>query len=255
MIWPATLVGAGLGYAIADIPGALLGALLGQAVDRRLQLHTWAHLRERLGGRAAIHDDELMFALLGRLAKSGGRVLASHINQARAEMRSLGLDAAAQKRAILAFYRGRDGNDRLRGYLRRLRGQPAVAESLLRACWRMAWAGGKASRHERDLISLWGMWLGWTDVRVDALAAEFDPMRRPKVATSSDEYNGALKLLGVRADSDPVSIKRAYRRLLSRHHPDKIAGAGANPLQVRAATEKTSQLHSAYRVIKARRGF
>lgn len=255
MLWPGTLLGAGVGYAIASIPGAMLGALLGQAVDRRLQLHSWAHLRERLGGRPAVHDDELLFVMLGRLAKSGGRVVASHISQARAEMRSLNLDEAAQRRAILAFNRGKDGTDGLRGYLRRLRDQPELAESLLRACWRMAWADGKAGRQERGLIATWGQWLGWTDVRVEALAAEHDPMRRPKIVNSADDYKGALKLLGVQVDSDPVSIKRAYRRLLSLHHPDKIAGSGANPLQVRAATEKTGQLHSAYRLIKARRGF
>jgi DnaJ like chaperone protein len=255
MLWPGTVLGAGVGYAIADIPGAMLGLLLGQAVDRRLQLQTWAHLRERLGGRPAIQGEELLFVLLGRLAKSGGRVVASHINQARVEMRALTLDEAGQRRAIQAFNRGRDGADGLRGYLRSLRGQPEMAERLMHACWRMAWADGKASRHERDLIGTWGLWLGWTDVRVDAVAAEYDPMRRPKTVSSADEYAGALKLLGVQADTDPTSIKRAYRRLLSRHHPDKIAGAGANPLKVRAATEKTSQLHSAYRVIKARRGF
>lgn len=255
MLWPVTLVGASIGYAIADIPGTLLGALLGQVVDRRLQLHTWAHLRERLGGRAAIHDDELLFVLLGRLAKSGGRIAASHLNQARVEMRRLSLDDAAQRRAMLAFNRGRDATDGLRSYLRRLRGQPELAETLLRACWRMAWADGKAIRHERELIGVWGMWLGWTDVRVEALAAEHDPMQRPKVGGTGDDYKGALKLLGVQADSDPVSIKRAYRRLLSRHHPDKLAGSGANPLQLRAATEKTSELHRAYRVIRARRGF
>lgn len=254
MLWPGTLLGAGAGYAIADIPGAMLGALLGQALDRRLQLHTWAHVRERLGGRSAVSDEDLLFVLLGRLAKSGGRVMASHIHQARAEMRRLNMDEAAQRLAIAAFNRGKDGADGLRGYLRRLRGQSDMAEGLLRACWRMAWADGKVTRIERELIGAWGMWLGWSELKVEALAAEHDPMKRPPVS-SSDEYSGALSLLGVQADTDPASIKRAYRRLLSRHHPDKIAGGGANTLQVRVATEKTSELHSAYRVIKARRGF
>ena len=49
-----------------------MGALLGQALDRRLQLQSWAQVRERLGGRPALRNDELLFVLLGRLAKQVG---------------------------------------------------------------------------------------------------------------------------------------------------------------------------------------
>jgi DnaJ like chaperone protein len=254
MLWPTTLLGAGVGFAIASIPGAMLGALLGQALDRRLALQSWAHLRERMGGRAVPRDDELLFVLLGRLAKSDGRVVEQHIQQARVEMRRMDMSDAAQRRAIAAFNRGKDGRDNLRGYLRRLATQPHAAEGLLRACWRMAWASGKPTRSERELIVSWGKWLGWSAGKVEALAAEHEAPRKP-LASSGNDYQQALKLLGVQTDTEPAHIKRAYRRLLSRHHPDKVAGSGANQLQVRDATDRTQDLHNAYKVIRARRGF
>ncbi|MFH7376114.1 TerB family tellurite resistance protein, partial [Pseudomonas syringae pv. tagetis] len=79
------------------------------------------------------------------------------------------LNYTDQLRAITAFKRGRDVADGLRSYLRGLLGQPDIAEDLLRACWRMAWADGKASRVERELVGVWGMWLGWTGPQVEAL--------------------------------------------------------------------------------------
>jgi DnaJ like chaperone protein len=254
MLWPGTLIGAGAGFAIASIPGALLGALLGQALDRRLHLQSWAHLREKLGGRPVLRNDELLFVLLGRLAKCDGRVTEGHIQQARQEMRSLEMSGPAQRRAIAAFNRGKSGNDRLRGYLRRLSAQPHAAEGVLRACWRMVWADGRAGNSERELIAQWGKWLGWTPHQIQALATDYEPHKRPQVS-SAVTYQDAMQLLGVSATSEPAQIKRAYRRLLSRHHPDKIAGTGATASQVREATEKTRELHSAYALIRERRDF
>ncbi|MFC6336869.1 DnaJ domain-containing protein [Pseudomonas sp. CCM 7891] len=251
MLWPGTLIGAGAGFAIASIPGAMLGALLGQALDRHLQLHSWAQVRERLGGRSALRNDELLFVLLGRLAKSNGQVVDGHIQQARQEMRSLDMTESARRRAITAFNRGKSGSDRVRSYLRVLKAQPHAAEGVLRACWRMVWADGKASMAERELIELWGKWLGWTPQQVRALAADYTQERKP-LANRSGAYQEALRILGVTATTDPTAIKRAYRRLLSRHHPDKIAGSGADPTQVREATERTRELHNAYALIRER---
>ncbi|KAB0497412.1 TerB family tellurite resistance protein [Pseudomonas vancouverensis] len=254
MLWPGTLIGAGAGFAIASIPGALLGALLGQALDRRLHLQSWGHLLEKLGGRPVLRNDELLFVLLGRLAKCDGRVMAGHIEQARAEMRSLEMSASAQRRAIAAFNRGKTGRDRLRGYLRRLSAQPHAAEGVLRACWRMVWADGRAGSSERELLDQWGKWLGWTTQQVHALAHDYEPQKR-SLSNSVISYQDALRLLGVSATTEPAQIKRAYRRLLSRHHPDKIAGSGATAMQVREATDKTRELHSAYTLIRERRDF
>ena len=254
MLWPGTLIGAGAGFFIASIPGAMLGGLLGQALDRRLQLHSWAHLLERLGARPVLRNDELLFVLLGRLAKSAGRVTNRHIEQAQLEMRQLDMAPAAQKRAIAAFNRGKSGSDSLRGYLLRLKAQPHAAEGVLRACWRMILADGRVAPQEREMIVLWGSWLGWPRQKVLALGGEHETHQKP-LATRSGTYQQSLLLLGVTDASDSEQIKRAYRRLLSRHHPDKVAGTGASPAQVREATEKTRELHQAYALIRERRGF
>ncbi|MGE8436450.1 MAG: TerB family tellurite resistance protein [Pseudomonas palmensis] len=254
MLWPSTVIGAGAGFAIASIPGALLGALLGQAMDRRLQLHSWAHLRERLGGRAVLRDDEVLFVLLGRLAKSEGRVVDGHIQQARQEMQRLEMSEPARLRAIAAFNRGKSGSERLHPHLRRLKQQPHAAEGLLRACWRMVWADGRVGRHERELLMQWGQQLGWSTTRVQALASDYEP-HRVALGNQGISYPEALRLLGVLPETEPVQVKQAYRRLLSRHHPDKLVGSGASPAQVRDATERTRDLHQAYAVVRKRRGF
>lgn len=254
MWWPTTLVGAGAGFAIASIPGALLGALLGQAMDRRLQLQGWEDVRERLGGQPALRDDEVLFVLLGRLAKSDGRVSEGHIQQARQEMARLGMSEPARLRAIAAFNRGKSRRERLSRYLRRLKLQPHAAEGTLRACWRMVWADGKAGRDEREVLLGWGQQLGLSRNQVTALAQDYEP-RKPALEGVALTFAGALRLLGVEADTEADRIKQAYRRLLSRHHPDKMVGNGASEAQVRQATERTRELHQAYALVRKRRGF
>ncbi len=255
MFWPITLFGALAGGLLASIPGALLGALIGQMLDRRLRLGSWSELRQRMkGSQPMMAGNELLFFLLGRLAKSSGRVSEAHIQVARSEMRRLQLASAAQRAAIDAFYRGKASGEGLREPLQRLQGRRDEAKAILQACWRMARAPGRIDARAHELILLWGKWMGWEAVAVAALD-QAGGRRRESPSSPGGAYEQALRLLGVGSDSDPQTIKRAYRRLLSKHHPDKQAGAGATPLQVREATERTRELHNAYALIRERRGF
>ena len=254
MFWPLTLLGALIGWLLASIPGAVLGALLGQVLDRRLELDSWAALRARVTGKDVRGGNELLFFMLGRLAKSRGRVSEAHIRMARAEMHRLRLTAAAQRSAIDAFYRGKASSDSLSEPLQRLRGQRVQAQALLQACWRMARAEGPIDAREHELVLLWGKWLGFDEAAVAALD-QAAGQRQGAPSHPGGPYKQALRMLGVRHDSDPQEIKLAYRRLVSQHHPDKLTGAGATPAQVRAATERTRELHLAYRLVRDRHGF
>ena len=48
MIWPVTILCGLVGMLIAHIPGALLGLLIGNIIDRNLAIKSWADLRARL---------------------------------------------------------------------------------------------------------------------------------------------------------------------------------------------------------------
>ncbi|MCS5544926.1 MAG: DnaJ domain-containing protein, partial [Gammaproteobacteria bacterium] len=49
-------------------------------------------------------------------------------------------------------------------------------------------------------------------------------------------------------------LKRAYRRLLAQHHPDKLVGKGLPEEMKKIANEKTQEIISAYELIKKHRG-
>ena len=251
MWWPTTVLGAAAGFAMANIPGALLGGLLGQAMDRRLQLRTWDDVRARLRGRSSLNEQEVLFLLLGRLAKSDGQVLPSHIHQARQEMVRLAMGPAAQRQAVEAFNRGKAGKTSLGGYLARLGTHVGTAEETLHACLRMAWADGKLGVQERALLLAWGRQMGLTRERTHVLAEAYEPSRQVARAPALT-YLTALRMLDVDPETPAPAVKQAYRRLLSRHHPDKLLGSGASAARVAEATERTRQLHQAYALVRQR---
>jgi DnaJ like chaperone protein len=120
----------------------------------------------------------------------------------------------------------------------------------------MAWVDGQVGQTEQELILLWGQWLGVSVTVQEGWRTAYAPRRQgTPVSRAEGTYAAALRLLGVAADSDPTQIKRAYRRLLSQHHPDKLTGSGASAERIREATERTRDLHQAYAVVRQQRGF
>lgn len=59
-------------------------------------------------------------------------------------------------------------------------------------------------------------------------------------------------ILGLTPSASEVEIRKAYRKLMSQYHPDRVASLGED-LQ-RAAVEKAKTINEAYQIIERRRG-
>lgn len=60
----------------------------------------------------------------------------------------------------------------------------------------------------------------------------------------------AYLVLGIEADAADVDVIKAYRRLISQHHPDKLAAKGLSEEMMIRTTERTRQVKAAYQRIK-----
>jgi DnaJ like chaperone protein len=73
--------------------------------------------------------------------------------------------------------------------------------------------------------------------------------------TSQTALADAYKILGIDEKEDDKSIKRAYKKLMSQHHPDKLAAKGLPEQAMEMANKRTQEIQSAYELIKEKRGF
>jgi DnaJ like chaperone protein len=60
-------------------------------------------------------------------------------------------------------------------------------------------------------------------------------------------------VLGVRPDASVEDIRKAYRALMRRYHPDRLATADAETQ--RKAGEKAKAINEAYHILARRRNF
>ncbi|MDX1563619.1 MAG: DnaJ domain-containing protein, partial [Gammaproteobacteria bacterium] len=77
----------------------------------------------------------------------------------------------------------------------------------------------------------------------------------PGAPPSASSLEDAYTALGVSANASDSEVKRAYRRLMSQNHPDKLAAKGLPESMRQVAEERTREINVAYELIKETRGF
>jgi DnaJ like chaperone protein len=200
---------------------------------------------------------------MGHVAKADGRVTEREIEAARGIMHSLRLNEAQVRDAILLFTAGKQPDFSLDGEIQRLRAacglHPELLQMFLEIQLRFALAGNDMSGPVRDRVTRIGVLLGYSAPMVASLEAALRggrPGFRPADSQVSVEARtaAAYRVLEVEPSVSDAELVKAYRRQMSRHHPDKLKANGLPDSMLEHAKERTQQIREAYEFLRERRG-
>lgn len=264
------LLGGALGLMSGGIFGALLGLYLGHLLDRALP--NMGGGSGLLGGGARGDREQILvhcFELLGCVCKADGHVSQAEIQAAEKLLRRLKIDGDRRQKMIRAFNRGKGAGfdiDASTAALRKLcRGRMLWMRLALEIVLTGALADGRLSPEEHQTLSKIAAGLGFRpadfemllQMMTGAMGGGWQQAGGPngtQAPPRRDQLQEAYQALGKTPQASDDELRKAYRRLMSQHHPDKLA-AQDMPDELRAqAEERVRQIRSAWDLIKQARG-
>ncbi len=263
MSWWGKVIGGAFGFMLGGPLGALFGAALGHSFDRGLRSSLRALPGEDAGAtrqeRAQAAFFSATFGVMGHISKADGRVSQEEIRLAGAVMDQLGLHGDLRTAARNLFNAGRASDFPLDDVLAQLRRECRYSLNLARLFveiqMQAAYADGTVHPAERRVLNHIAKVLGLAEGELEQLEAVVRAHAAPGDGTTAAlSPEEAYTILGVPSDASDVEVKRAYRRLMNRHHPDKLVSKGLPEEMMRAATEKTREIKAAYERVKEARG-
>ncbi len=262
------LLGGLFGYAWYGIPGGLLGIYIGHLFDKGLAKNFG---KSSTSSHAKVQETffRLTFILMGRLAKVDGQVTQSEIKWAEHVMTQLNLNHDMRRRAIDLFELGKQGSVDLEDELhqfRRIVGRHAtLIQMFLEIQIQAGYADGELSFAELDLLRWVCGTLGISKLRFEMIHQRIKAERvfaegqrqqygggQPRMS-DAQKLQEAYQVLGIKVTDSDAVIKKAYRRLMSQHHPDKLVAKGLPEEMMKLAKEKTQEIQAAYENIKQAR--
>lgn len=256
----------GAGGGLFGILGVSLGVAFGHSLDTCLKRFSRKDSQINLDGLKADQGVKMaffkaVFVVLGHLAKADGRVSEREVRATESVMDRLSLNSPERKEAIRLFTRGKHNNFDISKPLVRLRNitnaHPDIMLFFLELQLTLAYVDGDLTSPEKSVLANICRYL-----RVDAeqftlvdnkVRAKKFNNRLGRERPTSTALLDAYKTLGVSSQDTDVIIKKAYRKLISRNHPDKLSAQGSSAEQIDLAKERTQHIQAAYDVVRSAR--
>lgn len=252
------LIGIIAGYIFFGFFGALLGLFLGTSIDRMRAYGSGGMNPLQNALRQAVFL-ETLFISMGKLAKADGHVSQDEIDHVEQFMQKLNMTAEHRLQAIAWFKRGADPSFDIESSCKKFMDvcghTKNLKQVLLVYLIVMALADGHFHPAEEALLTEIAARLGYSQTAFRQL---LDMVLNQShfgggQANAATALEDAYKALGVSKDSTDAEIKRAYRKLMSQYHPDKLMGQGVPEDMIAMATEQAKEIQLAHDLIKKSR--
>lgn len=238
-------IGGGLGWALGGPIGALLGFAIGSMVDEtRVTVQTGGGAAFKQHTRHTTASDFTMSLLVlsAAIMKADGQVLKSELEYVKRFL--LQQFSASEVQRLLPVLREvlqKDINVReVCGQIRHNMEHPLRLQ-LLHYLFGIAQADGTVTETEVSTIEQIAGYLGINPRDFASIKAMF-----------VKDTHAAYKILEISEDASDADVKKAYRKMAVKYHPDKLNHLGEEFKQ--AATEKFQKVQDAYETIKKQRG-
>ncbi len=251
------VIGALLGALFGGFPGLLIGAAIGYAAG--------AAMRQSVIGGLRVVQSQLIdstFAVMGALCKADRQVTRDEIDAVERIFTMLQLQEEQRRAAKAAFNRGKqpdfDLDAAVDRFARVSRRRAPLVQLFLQLQVMAVAADGRVDAAEHRMLVRIARRLGLDEhdvAQLEALlrAGGAGPSARG-APPARDRLADAYAALGVSPDASPADIKRAYRKLISQNHPDKLAARGLPESMRAVAEERSREINAAYDLIKSARG-
>ncbi len=230
-------IGAGLGWAFGGPLGAILGFAFGSFIDA-------ANVEVINGNRKTTQGDFAgsLLVLVAAVMKADGKVLRSELDYVKKYfVQAFGADSATEALKILRDILKQPIPVRDVSVQIKQRMDYASRLQLLHLLFGVANADGQIDRAELKLIEEISYYLGISSADIGSVKNMF--------IKSTDS---AYRILGVEKNISNEELKKTYRKLAIKYHPDKVTYLGEDIRK--KAKEKFQKINEAYESIKKERG-